>query len=297
MSERPSSPPSLPLPPPRRARDGHKGTSGRLLVLAGSALMPGAALLVARAAQRAGAGLVRLIDRDQTFALLLPLASPEAVLVRCPACDLTENWFGQRSEHALVIGPGLGADLAPETGPIGLQRAILAALEHFPGPVLLDADGLNAFGGQAARLRRPRHPLVLTPHPLEAARLLGAHFGPTQAERVQAAQALAQLTGGVCLLKGADTVVAEGSDLAINPTGCPALSTAGSGDVLSGILGAYLCQLGGAFNAFEATRAAAWVHGRAGERCAARLGERGTIASDLVLALPEAALELESSAR
>jgi hydroxyethylthiazole kinase-like uncharacterized protein yjeF len=287
----------LPVPPPRRALDGHKGSSGRLLVLAGSGLMPGAALLVARAAQRSGAGLVRVLDRDGTFAVLLPLAAPEAVRLVVAAEALDGAWFEAREEHALVIGPGLGTELASGQGLASLQAVILSALQHFPGPVLLDADGLNAFAGAPERLRRPQRPLVLTPHPLEAARLIGSAVGSSRAERTQAAQALARATGGVCLLKGADTVLAEGTRLAFNHTGSPALSTAGSGDVLSGLLGAYLCCLSGDFDAFAAACSAAWVHGRAGELCAARFGERGTIASDLVPALPEALLELDPPRR
>lgn len=276
-----------PAAAPRRPREGHKGTSGRVLLWAGSAAMPGAALLAARAAMRGGAGLLRLLDPEGLFGLLLPLALPEAVRVEI-AGPPDAGWFGARDEHALLIGPGLGM-LDPE----GLRRLVREALEGFRGPVLLDADALNVFAGRARELVRPRGVLVLTPHPGEAGRLLGAEVGAGEAERAAAARELARRSGAVCVLKGAGTRIDDGQREARNPTGDPALSTAGSGDVLAGLLAAYLCNLGAAFDAFAAARAAVWVHGRAGELCAARLGERGTLASDLIEALPGAQRELE----
>ncbi len=277
---------SRPVPPPARRQDGHKGSSGRVLMLAGSADMPGAALLAARAAMRGGAGLVRLVDRADLFGVLLPLALPEAVRVVIHA-EPDAAWFAARDEHALLIGPGLGlADAA------ALRRLVRAAAEGFAGPLLLDADALNAFAGRAQELARPRGALLLTPHPGEAARLLGEDIGAGEAERAAAARELARRCGAVCVLKGAGTRIDDGQRQARNPTGGPALSTAGSGDVLAGLLSAYLCALGPAFDAFAAACAAVWVHGRAGDACAARLGERGTLASDLIEALPAAQREL-----
>ncbi len=275
-----------PVPPPARSRDGHKGSSGRVLMLAGSAAMPGAALLAARAAMRGGAGLVRLVDREDLFRLLLPLALPEAVRVVTQG-DLDAAWFAARDEHALLIGPGLGLSDAS-----ALRRLVRAAAEGFAGPLLLDADALNAFAGRPEELARPRGTLLLTPHPGEAARLLGAEIGALEAERVASARELARRSGAVVVLKGAGTLVDDGQRQARNPTGGPALSTAGSGDVLAGLLSAYLCALGPAFDGFAAACAAVWVHGRAGDACAARFGERGTLASDLIEALPAAQREL-----
>jgi hydroxyethylthiazole kinase-like uncharacterized protein yjeF len=205
---------AAPRPPPRLAADAHKGDAGRVLCVAGSETMPGAALLCARAAQRAGAGLVAVGCLDAALLALVPAAAPEAVLV-----DLTESFerggrvrpgaaerLLARAPHAVLLGPGLGDDAR--------TRAVLSlALASFEVPLVLDADALNALDGEPERLRAcARARSVLTPHPGEAARLLGREV-PRDAEgRARAARELAERAGALVCLKGRGTVVAEPAD-------------------------------------------------------------------------------------
>ncbi|MBI1382106.1 MAG: NAD(P)H-hydrate dehydratase [Planctomycetaceae bacterium] len=289
-----------PAMPPRLAEDGHKGDAGRLLLVAGSRWMPGAALLAARAAQRGGAGLVAVASLDGVLDTLLPLTAPEAVLVPLPAAEARAA-AGDGPKRTLVaelvhtqsraraIGPGLG--LEPRA------RGLVEAALSLGGPAVLDADGLNAYQGRPEQLRVLDGPLVLTPHPGEAARLLGRPVPRDGEGRVAAALELARLTGAVVVLKGAGTVVAEArvgeSRRLVNGSGNPGMATAGSGDVLAGLLGAYLCRLGPGFDAFDAAAAAVWVHGRAGDLAAARLGQRALCASDLLDHLGPAQLALD----
>lgn len=293
MSARPSLPPPL-------ARTAHKGEAGTVLCLSGSETMPGAALLAARAAQRGGAGLVVQGCLDANLLLLVPLAAPEAVL-----CDLTECWdrggrelapararLLERAPTAVLVGPGLGRGAR--------TRALLAlALATFEVPLVLDADALNELAGEPERLRAARGAVVLTPHPGEAARLLGRTLGRGAEERAEAARELARRSGAVVCLKGAGTVVcAPDGHLEVNASGNPGLATAGAGDVLAGLAAAYLARLGPrapGWTSFAAARAAVHVHGRAGDLAAARVGERALIASDLLESLPEAQRELEGT--
>jgi hydroxyethylthiazole kinase-like uncharacterized protein yjeF len=281
--------------PPALGPDAHKGEAGRLWCLCGSASYPGAAILVARAAQRAGAGLVTLIGVDPGLAAIVAPAAPEAIhqdLSDDPQgllARIRESLTASRA-HALLLGPGLGAGER--------TRGLLgAALDHAPPgrPILLDADGLNALGSELSSLRRARGPLVLTPHPGEAARLLGLEALPGDAAgRLEAAREIARRSGAVCCLKGRGTVVSDGERSSVEAGGNPGLATAGTGDVLAGILGAYLCRLEeGVYDAFEAARAAVAVHARSGDLAAAELGERALVASDLLRFLPAAQRELE----
>ena len=274
-AEPPAAPPALPC-------TAHKGDAGRVLLVAGSEAMPGAAILSARAALRAGAGLVAVGCLDALLFSVLPPAAPEAVLV-----DLTEAFvLGGRTHpaaaerllarepHAVLVGPGLGDDAR--------TRAVLAlVLEAVRVPLVLDADALNALDGEPERLRSARAPLVLTPHPGEAARLLGRAV-PVDAEgRARAALELCERSGALVCLKGHATVVAEpGGRVWVNPTGNPGMATAGAGDVLAGVLVAYLAPV--------------HVHGLAGDLAAERLGARALIASDLVAELAPAQRAFEA---
>ncbi|HYA65360.1 MAG TPA: NAD(P)H-hydrate dehydratase, partial [Burkholderiaceae bacterium] len=233
----------------------NKGDFGSVAVIGGARGMVGAALLAARAAIRLGAG---------------------KVYVDCiGAPDLDIDWLQPelmcRSENELphvgilVVGCGMGTD-APARG--RLERV----LRH-PGPVVCDADALNCLATDSslsARLRARNALTVLTPHPGEAARLLGTDAGAVQQDRVAHALRLAQLYQAVVVLKGAGTVVAEPSALySINPTGGPALASAGTGDVLAGMIGALLAQC---TDGVAAVRASVWLHGRAAELFGADLG-------------------------
>ena len=292
---------ALPRPPPRLAAAAHKGDAGRVLCLAGSAAMPGAALLAARAAQRAGAGLVAVGCVDLLLATVLPPAAPEAVLVDLSdvlelrghvRAGATERLVA-RAPHAVLVGPGLGNDAR--------TRALLElVLETFEVPLALDADALNVLEGRLERLQRARAPLVLTPHPGEAARLLGRPIPADDGGRERAARELVERSGAVVCLKGRGTCVSSPDGSAWrNPSGNPGMATAGAGDVLAGILLAYLALVRATpetdWTPADAARAAVYVHGLAGDLAAAALGERALIASDLVQELPAAQRRFEAT--
>jgi len=253
---------------PVRLRDAHKGDCGTVLVVAGSDGMFGAAILCANAALRGGAGLVRVALPAQ-LGMLLPLAVPcattlrrEVALVRAAA----------REAGAVVVGPGLGRTAATRT----LLHAVLRASSC---PIVLDADALNVL----APLRRPiKGKVVITPHPGEAARLLGTTTAMVQKDRTAALRELCERSGAVVVLKGAGTLVGDGTSYFTNRTGNPGMATGGTGDVLAGLLAALLAQ---GMAPFAAACLAVHVHGLAGDLVAKRLSERGLIASDLPFAI------------
>ncbi len=259
---------------PKRPRDGHKGTFGTVLVVAGSDGMAGAAVLAATAALRGGAGLVQ-VALPRALQPVLAVAVPCATtLVRSAANVLAAAVRCQ----AIVAGPGLGA--TPST------RALVRTLLAVPDvPRVLDADACNVLAPlPKTRALASRGPLVLTPHPGEAARLLGCTTADVQRDRPAALRALCARSGGVVVLKGAHTLVGDGVRCFTNRTGNPGMATGGSGDVLAGLLGALLAQ---GMAPFDAACLAVHVHGAAGDRVASRLGEAGLIASDLPLAIAE----------
>lgn len=280
-----SSDHETPRPLPPLGRNAHKGHAGRVLVLAGSATMPGAAILCARAAQRGGAGLCAVGCLDASLLHLIPAAAPEAILVdltrawESPANRL--SWSAELSEfgpHACLVGPGLGNTLR--------TRALVGAvLDELSAPLVVDADGLNVLASEPESLARAKGPVVITPHPGEAARM-GFPTGDDQGERREQARDLARRIGGIVCLKGAGTVVSDGERAEANRTGNPALATAGSGDVLAGLVAAYLARTrtteGGEWTPFAAARAAVHVHGLAGDLARAELGEAAVTASDLI---------------
>jgi NAD(P)H-hydrate epimerase len=274
----------IPRPPPALALDAHKGDAGRILLFCGSADMPGAAVLAARSAQRAGAGLVTVACLDADLRTIVPVAAPEAVLL-----DPSGGLDG-RADHVRVVGPGLGA--TPRT-----RELVLSLLaDGFEGGWVLDADALNVIAGEIEVLAARRGPMVIAPHPGEAERLLGRRIPSDDAGRTATAQELSRRSRAVCCLKGHRTVVAEGERVYLNETGNPGMATAGAGDVLAGILAAYLapCVLGddSSWTPFDAAASAVHVHGLAGDLAAAEVGRRGLVASDLIRFLPSAQARL-----
>ncbi len=272
-------------PPPARSEDAHKGSAGLVLVVAGRRGMAGAAALVGNAALRGGAGLVRVATPDDcldTVAALAPCCTTAPLPVPLGAwggagqarvvCGLAEGW------DALAMGPGLG-----QAGSVSyLVRGVLAGVE---APIVLDADGLNVIADDpAAALGAAKAPVVITPHPGEAARLLGCSPKDVQADRPAAATRLAALAD-VAVLKGAGTVVTDGRRLYTNRTGSPAMATAGAGDVLTGLLAALLAA---GMDPFDAAVLGVWAHGRAGELAAETHGVLGTTALDILGCLPRA---------
>lgn len=255
---------------PRRRRDGHKGSFGTVVVVAGNTGMLGAAILAARGALRGGAGLVRACLPSATmvpFTVAVPCATTLA-RTGSPAA-----WC--RDAAAVVVGPGLGA--TPVT------RKLVRALLRLPLPIVIDADALNVL----APLRAPlvcAGAAILTPHPGEAGRLLGSDSAAVQRDREAAARELAARSGQLVVLKGAGTLVTDGRRLFCNRTGNPGMATGGSGDVLAGLLGALLAQ---GMQPFDAACLGAHVHGKAGDLVAQRLSEPGLTAEDLPLAIAE----------
>jgi NAD(P)H-hydrate epimerase len=278
-----------------RPREAHKGTFGHLVIVAGSPGKSGAAVLAARGALRSGAGLVTVaapeeiraeVDAGCVEAMTLPLPADAGARLGPRAAVLLEStWDGKR---AAAIGPGLGDD--PATAAWIRERAVLLAL-----PLVLDADGVNAFAGRAEELRRRRAATVLTPHPGEVGRLLGRAAPHGSAERIAAAREAADTTGCVVVLKGHQTLIAEpGGPLHVNPTGNPGMATAGSGDVLTGAVAAWLAR---GLTALEAARNGVFLHGLAGDLIAAERGEDGMVAGDVAAALPEAARRVRARQR
>ena len=275
----------------------HKGRAGHVLCFAGSETMPGAAILILRAAQRAGAGLVTLATFDGRIIYSVAAAVPEAVYLDLSRSrDVIERGLPpklvSRSDHVRVVGPGLGQ---------GERTADLVqhlAEDEFKGPMVLDADALNVLGSRPEALAARRGPLVITPHPGEAARLTGVKEIPEDDEgRLECAGQIARSAKAFCVLKGHRTIVTDGERSYVNPTGNPGMATAGAGDVLVGILGAYLAsatlQGSETWGIFDAICASVYLHGLAGDLAAAELGQRAVIASSLVDFLSAAQRELE----
>jgi len=277
---------------PARPDRAHKGDFGRVLVVAGSIDFPGAALLTALGAMRAGAGVVRVAAAESVVHRLagtIPELTWMALDEEAPGLIAPGGWrrvTTESSEYdAVVIGPGIGRQPATQRR----ARQLIAAQTR---PVVVDADGLNALAGAATWWRGLRAPLVLTPHPGEFSRLIGgpAPDADDDAGRAEAAAAAAVLWDQVVVLKGAHTVVAEpDGELLRSEIATPALATAGSGDVLSGVIGAFLA--GGA-SPMVAAAAGVAVHGAAGLLAAERIGRTGVMARDIVALLPEAIAQL-----
>lgn len=264
---------------PARPADGHKGRFGHLLVIAGSEGKTGAAALAARAAVRGGAGLVTIacpaglndiLERKCTEPMTAPVAdTPERCFALAAEAQLLEL---AKARDVVALGPGIGTH--DETSE--LVRRLCAALER---PLVLDADGLNAFAGAAAELRARPAATLLTPHPGEAARLLGVPTGEISADPLGAARELAERTGATVLLKGGPSViVAPGARALVNPTGGPALASGGTGDVLTGLVGALWAQGCGAR---VAAGLGAYLHGLAARFAPGGVGGPGLRAEEL----------------
>jgi len=250
-----------------RARSAHKGDFGHVLVIGGDQGMSGAVRLAGEAALRSGAGWVSVATRPE-HAALISASRPELM---CHGLTRSQELRALcRRATVLVIGPGLGRS--------GWARELLAAVLESALPCVVDADALNLLAREPVR----RTDWVLTPHPGEAARLLGVDSATVQADRPAALRDLQQRYGGVVVLKGAGTLVHGGDGLpALCAAGNPGMASGGTGDVLSGVLAALIAQ---GLDLPAAARAAVCVHACAGDR-AARSGECGLLASDLLAEL------------
>lgn len=250
---------------PRSRPLDHKGRRGHVLVIGGAPGMRGAGRLAAMAALRAGAGLVTLAAEGDFDA-------PDSVMTRSLAGERLGALI--EGKDAIAVGPGLGTAMTA-------QRYLVEVLSSHRACVL-DADALNILAATPDAIAAAAGPVVITPHPGEAARLLATTAAEVEADRMKAVRELAAITRAVVVLKGARTLICDGTlgddHVAINPTGGPALATAGSGDVLAGTIAALLAQ---GLPAIAAACVGVWAHGRAGEQLAALRGERGVVSSDL----------------
>jgi len=268
---------------PRRPRSGSKFDSGVVVVVGGSAGLTGAPTMTARSAQRAGAGYVQVavpapVQQAVDLRLLeqMSRALPDDEGFHTPAGVADVEEMAERA-GAVVLGPGLGrAEGAQE-----FARGVAVAVE---APLLVDADGLNAHAGALELFRERDAATVLTPHEAELGRLLELDAEEVAAHRLQHAREAAELSGAVVLLKGDDTIVASpGGAVAISAGGSPALATAGTGDVLSGLIGALLAKR---MDPFEAAALGALAHVLAARAVAERLGADHVMAGDVIEALP-----------
>jgi ADP-dependent NAD(P)H-hydrate dehydratase / NAD(P)H-hydrate epimerase len=268
---------------PTRGRHSTKFSSGQVTIAGGSVGLTGAVRMSSRAAIRGGAGYATVAvpaDLQPVFAA----ADPEVMSKAIPGGD---GHFSHNSVEAIVaaferaaagvLGPGLGRD----EGALTLAREVGLRIGC---PLVIDADGLNAFAGRLGRLADRRAPTVLTPHAGELGRLLGHDSGVIDAHRLAAAREAADTSGAVVVLKGDDTIVTDGERVAINAVSAPALATAGTGDVLSGLTAAMIAR---GLEPFAAASAAVLAHARAGREAARRIGAaESVIATDVIDAIP-----------
>lgn len=264
---------------PIRPRDGHKGTFGRILILAGSVGMTGAAYLCSSSAYRMGTGLVRLAVPQSCMSTLAQLI-PEAVLVGLPdkdghsLCADKEHLRSLMDEaDALLIGPGLSCN--EET-----HALVKYVVEYCEKPIVFDADALNILAKDKALLENLRCEAIITPHPAEMARLAGITTAEVQDDRLGIARRFADEYGLTVVLKGAGTVIAANDGrLSINSTGNEGMATAGAGDVLAGLI---VSLLGQGLLPYDAARVGVFYHGFAGDLAAVEKGSPSLMASDIL---------------
>jgi NAD(P)H-hydrate epimerase len=275
---------------PRRTGASTKFVSGHVFVAGGSVGLTGAPAMACRAAMRAGAGYVTAFVPAGVQPVLAGSGVPEVMFQALPEAEGGLDLAGVEQVleaaldgGALALGPGLGR----QDSAIAFARRLARAAKV---PLVLDADGLNAHAGRLGELAARRAPTVLTPHAGELGRLLELDSEQVERERLRYARAAAEQAGAIVVLKGDDTLIADaGGRVAVSRGGSPALATAGTGDVLTGVVAALLAQ---GLDAFTAAVAGVWLHAAAGREAAHRQGAaEGVIASDVIEALPAARAE------
>jgi NAD(P)H-hydrate epimerase len=266
-----------------RKPETHKGDYGRVLIIAGSLGMGGAAIMCGKAALRSGAGLVTLSVPRELFTAIHS-ALPEAICIdRNAILDLNQY-------NAIAIGPGLGTS----EDAVDLLSEIIPA---YNGKLILDADALNIIAANNLQITDSPADIIITPHPGEAARLLNSETAKINENREASAKELSTRYNAIAVLKGYGTIVANAKPdcraslamTAINSTGNPGMATGGSGDVLTGIITALAAQ---GLSTYEAATSGVYLHGIAGDIAAEKLGEYSLIAGDIIEALPQAFLEI-----
>lgn len=277
--------PPLPCPPlPKlacRELHSHKGNFGHALLIGGSRGMSGAISLSGLAALHSGAGLVTLAVPDRCLetvagfnpcAMTIPLPDGDDGKLAKDALALIEGWYERAT--CIALGPGLGVSPA-------LQYLVQQIFVEAPCPTLIDADGLNNLAENKSWQRGHRGPRILTPHPGEWARLCGCGASDLAGQRMAAVSAASEFDL-IIALKGHNTLVTDGKSLVLNTTGTPAMATAGSGDVLTGVIAAMICQ---GLSPRDAVHFAVHMHGLAGETAQRQLRSRVVIATELIARL------------
>lgn len=281
-----------PKPLPKRRTDGHKSSFGRVLVVAGSPGLTGAAVLACEAALLTGCGLVRLVC-SKSLNPIFEMKMTSVMTLPAPETEdgaLSEKAFSVIQREAeryqvLVVGCGLSTEMST-------RRLVQNIVRKTGKPLLLDADGLNAIAGEPQILLDHPAPLIITPHPGEMARLVTKSVEDVQRKRVNTASNFARAFGCITVLKGHRTVVTDGKNVYVNETGNSGMATAGSGDVLSGVIGSLLAQ---GMEPLDAAVTGVYLHGLAGDIAANKLTEYSLTAEKLLDALPEAITEFLSS--
>ncbi len=274
----------------RRARASHKGVYGHVLIFGGACGYSGAVTMAALAALRSGAGLATVVTPFSVAPIVAGRAM-EAMVKGAPETSIgslaVECWKDWRAHvnqfKAVLIGPGM-------TRHVDTLKLVRKLLRECRVPMVIDADALSVLGGHVRQFQKAQGPLVLTPHPGEMALLLKKEVAEVQAYRSAVAMDTALETGATVVLKGAGSVVAHRDQpICVNLTGNPGMATGGSGDVLAGMIAGLIAQ---GLDPFDAARAGVYLHGRAGDRVAARMSEAGMIAGDLLQELPLVVREL-----
>ena len=263
---------------PERDPDGHKGTFGKILLICGSRGYTGAAALAAMGALRSGAGLVYLAVPESIYTIeavkltepvILPMADENGMLSANAAETLLPLLLKM---DAILIGPGIGIGE-------GTRKILQTVIHKAKCPVVVDADGITLLAAHKDILRGRSCPVIVTPHDGEFIRMSGS----LEPDRITAAMSLARENSITVLLKGRGTLITDGTTCYRNPTGNPGMAVGGSGDLLAGILTAFLGQ---GIEPLEAASCAAWVHGAAGDLCAQELGQYAMLPSDMLTKLP-----------
>jgi ADP-dependent NAD(P)H-hydrate dehydratase / NAD(P)H-hydrate epimerase len=267
---------------PHRAAGSTKFSSGQVVIIGGSRGLTGAVCLAAMGAIRAGAGyatvavpadLERIFEIKLTEVLSIGCASRDGRLRPAASQQILE---ATRRAACVVLGSGMAREQ-------GTQRLARELTERIEAPLVIDADGLNAYAGRIEALAQRKRPFVLTPHAGEMGRLLDRASKEIDARRAESAREAARLSGGIVLLKGDDSIVTDGERLAVNRVSSPQLATAGTGDVLSGMIAALIAR---GLEPFAGTCAAALAHSRAGRVAGGRVGHDSVIAGDVIDSIP-----------
>ena len=255
---------------PKRKQNSHKGHYGKVLIVAGSCGMTGAAVLASRGAIRSGAGLTYLAVPKE-LVNLVDTITPEVI-------TSPFDKINSINPDAIVIGPGMGVSRQ--------TKKLLSSMTKHPSPLIIDADGLNSLAKDMGILKKADKKVIITPHPGEMARLTGKSIGLIQSYREKIARKFAAEYGCIVVLKGHKTIVADSFGKPyVNKSGNPGMASGGVGDVLVGIIASFIAQ--GIPN-LQAAKLGVYIHGLAGDLAAKRKGQHGMIASDLVERIPYA---------